>query len=82
MKDMVGKLSVREESLCDLIVNSIDTFIKQNGEIDRSELIAAYSYLGRLFFTVMTPLKDVDAQCTEIDSFCEFLKGVARKAIT
>jgi hypothetical protein len=72
----------REESLKHAIIDAIDFFIKQHGTIDRSELMSVYSFLARILFTVQTPIKDVDDQCIEIDAFCDFLKGVARKAIT
>ena len=52
--------------------------MKEHGSLDRSEFMAAYSFLARVLFTVQTPIKDVDAQCAEIEAFCEFLKGVAR----
>jgi hypothetical protein len=74
MKDRIGKMTEREDALTNIM--------KEHGSLDRSEFMAAYSFLARVLFTVQTPIKDVDAQCAEIEAFCEFLKGVARKAIT
>ena len=82
MKERLGVMTDREEALKDVIIEAMDKFIKEHNELDRSELMAVYSFLARVLFTVQTPLKDVDAQCVEIDAFCDFLKGVARKAIT
>lgn len=82
MKDRIGKMTDREQELTDTIVDSMEAFIKKHGELDRSEFMAAYSFLARILFTIQTPITDVDKQCDEIDAFCEFLKGVARKAIT
>jgi flagellar biosynthesis regulator FlaF len=82
MKERIGKLTDREQALIDTIVDGMDSFIKQHGDLDRSEFMAAYSFLARILFTIQTPMKEVDAQCIEIDAFCEFLKGVARKVIT
>lgn len=82
MKDRIGKMTEREDELVNTIVNAMDEFIKKHETLDRSEFMAAYSFLARVLFTVQTPIKDVDAQCAEIEAFCEFLKGVARKAIT
>jgi hypothetical protein len=82
MKERIGKPTEIENKLIDAIVDSMEAFIKEHGEIDRAEFMAAYSFLARILFTVQTPIKDVDKQCAEIDAFCEFLKGVARKAIT
>ena len=82
MKDRIGKMTDREESLRHAIIDAMDAFIKEHGSIDRSEFMAVYSFLARILFTVQTPIKDVDAQCIEIEAFCDFLKGVARKAIT
>ena len=82
MKERIGIMTEREESLKSAIIDSIDSFIRTHGTIDRSELMSVYSFLLRILFTVQTQVKDVDAQCSEIDAFCEFLKGVARKAIT
>ena len=82
MKDRIGKMTEREDALTNIIVDGMDKFMKEHGSLDRSEFMAAYSFLARVLFTVQTPIKDVDAQSAEIESFCEFLKGVARKAIT
>jgi hypothetical protein len=46
---------------------------------NRGELICAFSLLCSLIFTEQTPIKDVEDQCREIDSFCEFIKLRARK---
>ncbi len=82
MKDRIGKMTDRENALADIIIDGMENFIKKHGELDRSEFMSVYSYLARILFTIQTPIKDVDAQCAEIEAFCEFLKGVARKAIT
>lgn len=82
MKERIGKMTEREDALANTIIDSMEKFIKEHGDLDRSEFMAVYSYLARILFTIQTPIKDVDAQCTEIEAFCEFLKGVARKAIT
>lgn len=82
MKERIGTMTEREEALKEVIVSAMDTFIKEHDGLDRSEFMAVYSFLARILFTVQTPIKDVDAQCVEIDAFCDFLKGVARKAIT
>jgi len=82
MKERIGTMTEREEALKEVMVSAMDTFIKEHGSLDRSEFMAVYSFLARILFTVQTPIKDVDAQCVEIDAFCDFLKGVARKAIT
>ncbi len=82
MKDRIGKMTEREEALQNVIVDAMESFIKEHGSLDRAEFMAVYSFLARILFTIQTPLTDVDAQCNEIDAFCEFLKGVARKAIT
>ncbi len=82
MKERIGPMTEREDELTNVIISGIESFIKTHGDVDRSEFMAVYSLLARILFTVQTPIKDVDAQCAEIDAFCEFLKGVARKAIT
>jgi len=82
MKDRIGKRTDREDALINIVIDGMDKFIKEHGSLDRSEFMAAYSFLARVLFTVQTPIKDVDGQCAEIEAFCEFLKGVARKAIT
>lgn len=82
MKERIGKRTEREDALINVIVDGMDKFMKETGSLDRAEFMAAYSFLARILFTVQTPIKDVDEQCIEIDAFCEFLKGVARKAIT
>jgi len=82
MKDRIGKMTDREEALKEVIIVGMETFMKEHGGLDRSEFMAVYSFLARILFTVQTPITDVDAQCAEIEAFCEFLKGVARKAIT
>jgi hypothetical protein len=82
MKERIGKMTEREDALVNSMVDAMDAFIKEHGQIDRTELMAAYSFFARVLFTVQTPIKDVDDQCIEIDAFCDFLKGVARKAIT
>lgn len=75
-------MTEREEALYEIIVRGMETFMKEHGGLDRSEFMSVYSLLARVLFTVQTPITDVDAQCAEIDAFCDFLKGVARKAIT
>jgi hypothetical protein len=82
MKDRIGIRTEREDALINIIVDGMNKFMKEHGSLDRSEFMAAYSFLARVLFTVQTPIKDVDAQCAEINAFCEFLKGVVRKAIT
>ncbi len=82
MRERIGKMTDREQGLSNAIVDALEAYIKKHGGLDRSEFMAVYSYLARILFTIQTPIKDVDAQCAEIDAFCEFLKGVARKAIT
>ncbi len=82
MKDRIGKMTEREDALYETIIGAMETFIKEHGELDRSEFMSVYSLLARILFTVQTPIKDVDQQCIEIEAFCDFLKGVARKAIT
>jgi len=82
MKERIGTMTDREEALKEIVITAMETFMKEHGALDRSEFMAVYSFLARILFTVQTPIKDVDAQCAEIDAFCEFLKGVARKAIT
>jgi len=82
MKERIGPMTDREEALKHAMIDAMDAFIKEHGSIDRSEFMAVYSFLARILFTVQTPIKEVDAQCIEIDAFCEFLKGVARRAIT
>lgn len=82
MKERIGRMTDREDALKDAIIDAMDAFIKTHGSIDRAEFMAVYSFLARILFTVQTPIKDVDMQCAEIEAFCEFLKGVARKAIT
>jgi len=82
MKERIGTMTEREEALKEIIIVGMETFIKEYGSLDRTEFMAVYSFLARILFTVQTPIKDVDMQCAEIDAFCEFLKGVARKAIT
>ena len=82
MKERIGKRTAREDALINNIVDGMDKFLRENGGLDRSEFMAAYSFFARVLFTVQTPIKDVDGQCAEIEAFCEFLKGVARKAIT
>ena len=82
MKDRIGKMTEREDALANVVIDGMETFIKEHGDLDRAEFMAVYSYLARILFTIQTPIKDVDGQCAEIEAFCEFLKGVARKAIT
>lgn len=82
MKERIGTMTDREVALKDAVIDAMNEFIKAHGTIDRGEFMAVYSFLARILFTVQTPIKDVDDQCIEIDAFCEFLKGVARKAIT
>ena len=82
MQERIGKMNERENALTNVIIDGMEKFITEHGALDRSEFMAVYSYLARILFTIQTPIKDVDDQCAEIDAFCEFLKGVARKAIT
>lgn len=82
MKDRIGKMTEREEALKEIIIDGMKKFIKEHGSLDRAEIMAVYSFLARILFAIQTPITDVDAQCAEIEAFCEFLKGVARKAIT
>lgn len=82
MKDRIGIMTEREEAFKEIIIVGMENFIKEHGSLDRSEFMAVYSFLARILFTIQTPITDVDAQCAEIEAFCEFLKGVARKAIT
>lgn len=82
MKDRIGKRTEREDALINVIVDGMDKFMRETGSLDRAEFMAAYSFLARVLFTIQTPIKDPDEQCKEIEAFCEFLKGVARKAIT
>lgn len=41
-------------------------------------MMCALTVICDLMFTAQTPLKEVDEQCKEIDSFCECLKLRAR----
>ena len=82
MKDRIGTMTEREEALKEIIIDGMEKFIKEHGSLDRAEFMAVYSFLARILFTIQTPITDVDAQCAEIEAFCDFLKGVARKAIT
>lgn len=75
-------MTEREKELKEVIVSAMETFIKEHGELDRSELMGVYSWLARILFTIQTPYNDIDEQCKEIAAFCEFLNGVARKSIT
>ena len=75
-------MTEREDALANIIIDGMDIFMKKHGSLDRSEFMSVYSFLARVLFTVQTPITDVDAQCAEIEAFCDFLKGVARKAIT
>lgn len=83
MKDIKGvekgEMTYREKSLLKFIVDAMEIFIEKHGYIERHEMLCVYSQLAVILFTKQTPIKDINAQCEEIDSFCQYLKVCARE---
>ena len=73
-----GKPTQREKDLMIYLGECIAKWIEKN-ETERGELLCAFSLICTLIFTKETPIKDVEKQCQEIDTFCHFLKIRARK---
>ena len=72
-----GKPTERERNLMLYIGECIAQWLEKN-KTDRSELICAFSAICAVIFTKDTPLKNIEDQCKEIDSFCHFLKLKAK----
>jgi len=68
-----GKPTERERELMHELGHFLANLIEKS-KIERSELICAFSLICHLIFSVDTPIKDVDQQIQEIESFCHFLK--------
>ncbi len=72
------ELSKSERELLYHLGESIANWIETH-QTERGELIAAISLICVMIFTKETPIKDIDKQCEEIDSFCDYIKFMSRK---
>jgi hypothetical protein len=73
-----GSVTKREKELIFYLGNCLGDWIEKN-KSTRQEMLCAMSLIFHTIFSVDTPINNIEEQCKEIDSFCEYLKFMARK---
>jgi hypothetical protein len=73
-----GRMTEREKELMFYLGNCIADYIEKH-KSTRQEMLCALSLNFHALFSKDTPIVDVEEQCAEIDSFCDYLKFRARR---